>query len=164
MQNSRERKADGTFTQIHQHFSLDNFDDYLVCRCRRHVYFPEHPRAHKNGTFGGYILRAIVAYEAYHNIIVPKGMDIHHKNGDVTDDSEANLQMLPHGEHSRISRLLRQRQYITKVCPHCKKEFVCYDKKPKTFCSLICYHKFGYSASHKQGISDSLKQTWRLPK
>ncbi len=41
-----------------------------------------------------------VIYEAHFGTI-PEGHDIHHRNGDRTDNRIENLQCLPHGEHIR---------------------------------------------------------------
>jgi len=82
----------GRFTRVHKSWSLERFDDgYIDADGRFRVYYPNHPRAYK----GGYVLRAIVAYETYHGTSVPPDMDIHHIDGNRLKDTEENLEQVP---------------------------------------------------------------------
>ena len=154
------RNLDGTYKQIRKPFSLDNFDDgYVDNRGRFKVWLPDHPRASK----GGYISRSIVAYEAYHKIMVPANMDIHHKDGNKLNDSKENLEMMTHGEHTithcRIPR-------ITRICKKCGKEFLIErwrlkDPSRGKYCSQKCYHAHERSDLHKNRISEGMKKAHR---
>jgi|WetSurMetagenome_2_1015567.scaffolds.fasta_scaffold10945_2 hypothetical protein len=138
-----DRNIDGTFKRTHKQWSLNNFNDgWVDSKGRFRVYYPLHPRASKLG----YILREIVAYEAYYNISVPLNMEIHHKDGNKVNDSKENLEMESHSEHKLIhSRLNGNR--IKKKCEVCNKEFEIIMARIRDreynrgrFCSQLCYH------------------------
>jgi len=161
------RNPDGTFQSVHKHWSLENFvDGFVSAKGRFWVYFPDHPRAFHQG----YIFRSIVAYEAYHGILVPKDMNIHHINGNKLDDSKENLEMLSHSEHSILSNPTG-RKYETRVCENCDKEFEILahrlhdfsggSKRRGVFCSQKCYHEHPRSEKHKQNISRGLKLAYK---
>ncbi len=117
LKKMQTRKLNGTFQRLLKPFSLDNFNDgWVDSDGRFRVYFPNHYRADKNG----HILRAIVAYEAYHRIIIPIGKDVHHKDGDRLNDSKENLELLIHDEHSHISNPILN---IVRTCKNCGKKF-----------------------------------------
>jgi len=133
----------GRFTRVHKSWSLERFDDgYIDADGRFRVYYPNHPRAYK----GGYVLRAIVAYETYHGTSVPPDMDIHHIDGNRLKDTEENLEMIPHGFHAKLSNLRKSTEgRVKRICENCNKSFT----RPKNrirgagkFCSLSCYHSY----------------------
>lgn len=161
------RNPDGTFKQVRMRFSLENFDDGHIDNHERfRVWLPEHSRAYNEG----YILRSIIAYEAYHDVKVPPDMDIHHKDEDRLNDSKENLEMMPHSKHSILSNLTG-RKYETRVCENCGKEFDILahrlrdfsggSKRRGIFCSPKCYHEKGYSLNHRENISKGLKKAYR---
>ncbi len=151
-----ERNSDGTFRRTRKPFSLDNFDDgYVDSRGRFRVWLPDHPRAYE----GGYILRAIVAYEAYHKIVVSADMDIHHKDGDRLNDSKENLEMMPHGKHT-IHHCRVPEAHIIRVCQQCKKEFTIErwrlkDPSRGRFCSIKCYYAYPKSEETRRKIRNT---------
>ena len=44
-------------------------------------------------------------YEDYHGVKIPKGMQIHHIDGDTTNNDPSNLQMVSIGEHNKIHKV-----------------------------------------------------------
>jgi len=160
----QSRNTNGTFKRIRKHFSLKNFNDgYIDNKGRFRVWLPEHPRAYENG----YVLRAILAYELYNNIIVPANMDIHHKDGKRLNDSKENLIMLSHSQHSHLSNPKRETMTM-KICENCGKEFLIKkwrlkltDSNRGRFCSQKCYHQCERTKEHRKNISGGLKRAYR---
>ena len=92
--SDNKRRDNGTFDRKHNVWSLDNFDDgYIDGKGRFRVYLPNHPRSSNRM---GYVLRAIVAYEAYHNVIIKDNFEVHHKDGNTLNDSNDNLILMTH--------------------------------------------------------------------
>ena len=77
--------------RIHHPWSLENFNDGYITQGRFRVYLPDHPRAVSRG----YVLRSIVAYEAYHGVEVTWGLNVHHIDGNKLNDSAENLELMP---------------------------------------------------------------------
>lgn len=157
------RGPHGTFKQVRKRFSLDNFNDgYVNNRGRFLVWSPDHPRAYNEG----YILRAIVAYEAYHDVIIPSDMDVHHVDGNRLNDSKENLTLLSHVEHAIHSNSKKKLDaQITRVCEHCGKEFIIKRWRLKDpirgkYCSLRCSHEHPRSEATKARVSLSLKKAY----
>jgi hypothetical protein len=135
-------KATGKFTRIHKHWSLDNFNDGYINDGRFRVYFPEHPRAFSEG----YVLRSIVAYEAYHpGETITKEYVVHHKNENKLDDIESNLEKKLFGQHTHDHCSIPSKKLI---CGYCGCEFERsqwrinqYTKSGHTrsFCSQDCF-------------------------
>ena len=127
----------GSFKRVHQEWSLDNFDDGYVCKGRFKVWMPNHPQAHKNG----WIMRARVAYEAYHQTSIPEGMEVHHIDKNTLNDSKENLQLLLGKTHRSISHI--RLGMVERVCQHCGATFQILKKRMKDpnrgkYCSLKC--------------------------
>lgn len=137
-------------------WSLSNFDDgFIDNRGRFRVWMPDHPRAYD----GGYILRAIVAYEAYHGDKVTPDFAIHHKNGDTIDDSKENLEKIKFGEHTAMHNDARR---VPFTCKKCRKEFKLPVYRAKVegrgqFCSQECYINFPKSDDFKNKVSQRMK-------
>ena len=154
--------SDGRFIQERKPFSLDNFNNgYVDNKGRFRVWSPNHPRAYEEG----YILRAIVAYEAYHKTTVPQDQDIHHIDGNRLNDSEENLKMMSHGQHNIITHS-RKDAHIERTCKHCGNKFEIErwrlkDNSRGQFCSQKCYHIHERSQKHKDSISKGLKKAYR---
>ena len=164
LQEMKERNIDGTFKRIRTPFSLDNFNDgYIDADGRKRVFMPNHPRASKEG----YILRAIVAYELYHNVSVPKNMVIHHIDGNRLNDSEDNLIMMLFGQHTSFHNKSRKNASLTpRQCKQCKKEFLINKWRLKDltrgqFCSQKCYINHPKSEEHKQHISQGMINAYK---
>lgn len=119
MNLKNKRDNNGKFTRVHDAWVLDNFNDgYVDGDGRFRVYFPYHKRANEEG----YIFRSVIAYETYNNIMVPQGMDIHHKDGNRLNDIKENLFMLSHSEHAKIHNAHRKID-INRICEFCGKQF-----------------------------------------
>lgn len=65
---------------------------------RMMIYMPEHPRAEKNG----YVRRYILTIEQETGVLVPNNVDVHHINGDITDDRYENLLVMAKSDHGRL--------------------------------------------------------------
>ena len=135
------------FKRIRKLWSLDNFDDgYVDNRGRFRVWVPDHPRAYK----GGYFLRSIVAYEAYHGVVVLPNSDIHHKNENRLDDSIENLELMTHGEHTTHHNTV---PLAVRTCKGCGESFEIKrwrlnDPTRGTFCSQGCFHGHTKGKAH----------------
>lgn len=143
-----QRNTNGTFKQIRKPFSLDNFNDgYVDNRGRFRVWLPNHPRVYAEG----YVLRAIVAYELYHNVTIPEGMDVHHKDHNKLNDSIENLVLFEHHQHSIMHNPIEE---VIRTCVDCGKDFTIKkwrlkDPKRGKFCNQICYRS--YRKQKKEG-------------
>lgn len=128
----------GQFKRIRKQWSLENFDDgYVDASGRMRVWSPGHHRA----SSAGYVLRAIIAYEAYHNVKVTRDQNIHHKDHDRLNDSKENLEKLSHHahakEHNPCQKILRVCQDKTCNKPFKVKKHKVMEGKAK-FCSRFC--------------------------
>lgn len=69
------------------------------------TYEPEHPRAYKDGYVFDHVLimeEHLGRYLRYVSFNHRDNEIVHHKNGDKTDNCIDNLQLMTHGEHSRM--------------------------------------------------------------
>ena len=88
--------------RIHYPWSLENFNDgYVNADGRFRVWLPNHPRVDLHG----YVYRTIVAYEAYHGVVIPLNKMIHHLDGNKLNDSKENLRLATRQEHSKYHDL-----------------------------------------------------------
>ena len=145
--NNLIRNTLGQFKRTRKKWFLDNFDDgYVDNKGRMRVWLPKHPRAYKDG----YILRAIVAYEAYHGVLVSKEFAIHHKDENRLNDTKGNLEKILFGVHSQLHNVDITSQ-IYKICLICGKAFYVprwrLNQKYHVgkYCSHTCYNKRGYN-------------------
>ena len=98
------------FVKGHNHLIGDrhhNWRDGRILDTRGYILirFPNHPMANKHG----YVKEHRYLYEQYFNCCLLPWTDVHHKNGDKTDNRKENLMALIHGEHSRHTRLKHYR-------------------------------------------------------
>ena len=70
----------------------------------KHVYLPEHPRAHK----GGRVMEHIVVWERANGKYVPDGYCVHHINGDKGDNRIENLCLMTISEHTAFHNTRRK--------------------------------------------------------
>jgi hypothetical protein len=143
--------------RVHHPWSLKNFDEGYVNQGRFVVYFPNHPRADDRE----YILRSIVAYEAYHGVMVPPGMIVHHEDGDTLNDSKENLKMMTKGEHQEHHLGVPE---VERVCETCGKGFTtpkyrmtATDCNRGRFCSRACIRTSGSGEKHPNWKGESAK-------
>lgn len=62
------------------------------------LFRPEHPTAQKNG----YVMEhRMIAYDA--GLLTDLSMEVHHRNGDKTDNRIENLEVLTKAEHTSIT-------------------------------------------------------------
>lgn len=113
-------------------------------------------------------------WEFYNGREVPKGMDIHHIDGNALNNDISNLQLLTKAEHAKTHGFLRKNGFSTrdnaskvwytkenwqerrsvaiqrlqshpKVCQWCGKEFIATNVHQR-FCSSTCHHQWQYKA------------------
>lgn len=143
---------DGRFSRIHESWTPDNWNDgYVDKRGYFRVYRPDYPGSWKSG----YAKRYWVMYWLVTGYVQKIGDDIHHKNGVKLDDRPNNLQLLSHGEHSRVTQTTPD---VYGVCAGCNKDFLIPPGKrgTKKFCSISCYHATPKSQATRDKISASL--------
>ena len=156
-------KDNGDFARVRHQWSLDNFDDgHVDNHGRFRVYMPNHPRAYHEG----YMLRAIVAYEAYTGETVEACFDIHHKNRNRLDDSRENLEKKLHGKHSSDHHMAKT-VWLERECVECEAKFKikAYRLNDPThlgkYCSAYCYEHRSHSTEQaKAKISLGLKKAY----
>jgi len=163
LQSVMQRNSDGTFKRERTEWSLSNFDDgYVDNRGRFRVWSPNHPRSYKKG----YILRSIVAYEAYHGMMVLPEMDIHHMDKNRLNDSEENLIMMSHGKHTNLHNVNNE-AHVRRICKTCEKVFTIErwrlkDSSRGQFCSHDCFHKFTRNKPRPK-MAEITKMNWQNP-
>jgi hypothetical protein len=156
----------GRYIRSFKHWSLENFDDgYIDASGRLRVYFPGHPRA----CVRGYVMRSIVAFEAYNNTSVTTDYAIHHKDGNRLNDSKNNLEKKLFGEHSSFhGEATKNGTYITCcICGTAKyvprwRLIQRKDTYERFFCSRDCFYKRKTTTNTvRKLISDGLKRSYR---
>ena len=160
MRNFKRSPTTGQFVRQHYQWALDNFDDgYIDNHGRFRGYSPTHPRADSMG----YVMRAVIAYEAYHDVSVKKGYDIHHVDNNRLNDSRANLTVMTHAEHTRLTVAeTRPGKQIACQCRNCGTMFILPQWRLKesgrgSYCSQACYKAAPKSEESKQRRSASMK-------
>jgi hypothetical protein len=143
-----KRDKNGKFIPLYKVWNLKHFNEgYINSNGRFVVRVPNHHRANSNG----WIIRSIVAYEAFHpSEKVTKEYVVHHKDENRLNDSKKNLEKILFGEHTRIhwsgksregqNEYLKTGKYLK--CPTCGKIF--YRAKGAliaiNYCSRSCYY------------------------
>ena len=153
----RARKANGQFPRLHQHWDASRWDDgYIDNKGRFRVYRPDCPRA-----FGdGYALRAHVVWWLAKEHTHPPGTVLHHRNQDRLDDRIENLDVVGHGDHTRLHH---KEPTPVFCCARCQKLFETRKKYDRVirFCSQRCYHRHPRSQHHREAIAVGLREAYR---
>jgi hypothetical protein len=165
----KQRDALGRFTRIHEEWTLDNFNDGYVANLKGKKRFKVYKSKHHRSNYMGYVLRSIVAYEAYNGVQVPRNMEVHHKDGNTLNDNRENLVLLTNSEHQKI-HAIKKGFLIEHTCEHCGRLFYIQrfrlkdlsggTKKRGRFCGQKCYHNHKRSDEHKKNISNGLKRAY----
>lgn len=74
-----------------------------IAKGRIAVYVPDHPAANNRG----YILKSRYIMEQHLGRFLTSDENVHHINGDKTDDRLENLELLSRGEHTSLHRAKR---------------------------------------------------------
>lgn len=99
---------------------------------------------------GRYAYEHHVKWWAKHGPI-PKGYEIHHKNGDHRDNRLRNLQLLTRQEHTVIHAEMMRKPLVKLSCPSCTKDvlvaprnyrFHTKNGRKNFFCSRQCSGKY----------------------
>ncbi len=145
----------------HKVWSPENMNDGYLLRGRMRVYLPNHHRASANG----YVTRAILHYEYYHNDIVTKEFAIHHIDGNTVNDSKENLVKMTVEEHTRFHR---QKDKIKCVCLFCGTVFFKdgwrLNESGRTrgrYCSHDCYKRSRCLKENRDAVKQRVKRAIR---
>ena len=109
-------------------------------------------------SYARYLFSVSVGY------MIPDGFEIDHIDGDPTNDSLNNLQMLTVEEHLiKSSKEKSGRSTVELTCPHCRCVFEteCRNIRPekvRNFCSRQCNGKY----YHGDGISKRTSGAWEI--
>jgi hypothetical protein len=82
-------------------------------------------------------------WEMYNKRRVPDDCDIHHIDGDTTNNDPSNLTPILRSKHRGMSWLKRKR--VVKICRHCGKRFSSYDRLRSFYCSNHCMQSYYYA-------------------
>lgn len=72
---------------------------------------PQHPRADKRGI----VRRAVLVMEEHIGRFLQPEEEVHHINGDKTDDAIGNLSLVTHAEHRRLEKNIKNRYEMAKL-------------------------------------------------
>jgi len=97
---------------MYQVLSTCKSGGYVFCRTD-----PKHPKANSKGLYP--LHRVIVENEI--GMSLTGEVDVHHKNGDKTDNRPVNLEVLSKSDHTR--KHVRKLAKVLLVCPNCGKVF-----------------------------------------
>lgn len=91
------------------------------------------------------------------NGVIPKGYQLHHKDGNKENNRISNLECLSRAEHRAIhTKELRKRKFSCKIC---SKDFKSGSYLTPKFCSNACRQR-DYFLNHKEE-RNAYKQKWR---
>jgi len=131
----RQKDSLGRFLQVHQIWHPAIWDDGFVASGRMRVYRPDHPRAFTCKGSRGYYYRSHVVWWLCTGQVVPKEMDLHHRDENQLNDSIDNLELLTKSVHKKY----HSGNDIRCICFVCRKEVVIRRSWRRKFCSQECY-------------------------
>lgn len=137
------RNSNGQFKRSHQIWDGSEWDDgYFDNRGRFRVYRSDYPRAFKDG----YALRSHIVWWITTGQVVEKGMNIHHKDDNRTEDRFYNLQLLAHRAHTIKHH---RNPPVVKVCGYCEKRFFrpAWKARTQRCCSHSCHSSLRWKES-----------------
>ncbi len=159
-----KQKSNGQFKRIRRIWNpYKNYNEgYIDNTGRVRVFLPKCPYAWSNG----YTFRSF-AMLWYKGILIPKGFNVHHKDGDKMNDKKSNLIVLTHSKHSKLHNKSRIKE-TERTCNNCRETFMIKSwrlnsKKENrgAFCSQRCYHSYKKSIETRNRTSISLKLAYK---
>jgi hypothetical protein len=120
----------------------------------RSIYFPDHPRSYKSGTWKGWIYEHTVIAEQSIGRYLRDDEVVHHLDFDRSNNRSSNLLVLPKSQHTKLHRWLdsgapgwqhsganwvnseKPKSSEPNSCHKCGKHL---QHKQKRFCSKECY-------------------------
>ncbi len=114
----------------------------LVINGYKVLYDPDHPKAMKSESWGGYIYEHIKLAEEMMQRPLRKGEEVHHLDFNRSNNRLDNLLVLEKSQHTKLHNWLRH-HVVIKELPAVKPTFCKMCKKPLTtdqikFCSRSC--------------------------
>ena len=138
-----KKGKDGKFVRIRKIWDGTRWNDgYKNNKGRFLVWRPDFPGHYHEG----YALRYHVVWWLKTGQVIKKGYNLHHLNHKKTDDRFENLELIKHGEHSRLHNITKN----PTICDVCAKFFFRQNNRKRyknNFCSQECYRKFPKSPS-----------------
>lgn len=159
----KSRRANGTFEKLRtESWNGLNWDDgFKNNKGYFCVYLPAHPSASSTG----WVHRAHAVWWLKTGQVIKRGWAIHHKNENKLDDIFDNLQLMEHGEHSRLHS---SKPLISCKCECCGEIFYLSIWRlrggQRRYCSLKCYWQSPRSDVTRQKQSVSLREVYRSGK
>lgn len=149
-----------------------NLNGYIV------IYLPEHPRAMKSENWDGFIYEHIVIAEDMIGRPLCEGEEVHHLDGDRSNNHAENLIVLEHSQHTKLHNYLRKTSALSeesdsvhgvnsgkpKLIPYCPCGKILRSNQKK-YCSDRCLktapkkHKVEWP-SKEQLILDLKQMSW----
>jgi ribonucleotide reductase alpha subunit len=103
----------------------------------------------------------VLIYEFYHNLKIPKGYVIHHKDYDTLNNSISNLQMMSKKDHDYLHSkdMLGNKNPYHRMSDEWKYSFACHPSESNGMCSGISNYKL-----YREIINETSKRGRRLSK
>ena len=147
-ESTTKRKANGQFVRTHALWRPERWDDGFVDPYGYfRVYRPDYPKCWGSG----YAKRYVVVYWLATGHVLGDDEDIHHEDGDCTNDAMGNLSLINHGDHARLHN-----PKTILECQFCGRSFPLPRGKATKgirFCSQQCFHSAPRSDEHKRNIT-----------